>query len=203
VSAENRRRLSPPPSARQARPRRQKRPPRPKTSSDNTVEMLETVEQFLVPLVRRAASDEQFCDADVDDIAQAVRIRLLDDVVKFDAEKGILVNFVYLRARWEVQRYRQRRFDVEFDEEHVDEVMPDADELFEKNLRESMLANVIDDVSEVLSPLEADAVLTLTGEISVGDVMKKHGVKRRCVEKRRKKGIATVRKFLIKKWGRA
>ena len=165
--------------------------------------MLETVEQFLVPLVRRAAAHEQFCDADVDDIAQAVRIRLLDDLVKFDAEKGSLVNFVYLRARWEVQRYRQRRFDVEFDEEHVEDFMPDADELFEKNLRESMLANVIDDVSEVLSPLEADAVLTLTGEISVGDVMKKHGVKRRCVEKRRKKGIATVRKFLIKKWGRA
>jgi len=181
--------------------RRERQPRRNVPSKAQRLAWLHEADAYVVGLVRRVTTFDGLCDADVDDIVQAVRIRLLDDLERFDPSQGTLQTFVRLRCLWEAKAYRRRQHPLSFNEEESDELAPDADELFEHNQWEAMIDSVVDDVREFLPPLEADAVLTLAKVHSVDDVMKKHGVKRRWVQEKRKAGLAKLRKPMEQKWG--
>jgi len=170
-------------------------------SKAQRLEWLLQADAFLIPLVRSVTAYDDVCDADVDDIAQTVRIRLVDDLERFDPAKGSLITFVRLRALWEAKAYRRRPTFVFFDEEvHDEECAPDAEELHAQELRERMTSEVFDDVKANLSPLEADAVMSMVTDLTVEEVMKKHGVKRRWVFKKREIGLAKMNGVLVEKW---
>jgi len=68
--------------------RRERQPRRNVPSKAQRLAWLREADAYVVGLVRRVTNYEQLCDADVDDIAQAVRIRLVDDLKRFDPTRG-------------------------------------------------------------------------------------------------------------------